>query len=97
MALILAGEFYAGVTGMDLAILGFLAMLPASDLAIAIVNRNVTNRWGPKCLPALSLKEGVPDSLRTLLVVPILIRARTTSPSRSRAWKFIIFPMPTRA
>ncbi len=73
MALILVGEFYAGVTGMDLAILGFLALLPASDLAIATVNRNVTNRWGPRCLPALSLKEGVPDSLRTLLVVPILI------------------------
>jgi cyclic beta-1,2-glucan synthetase len=73
VALILAGEFYAGVTGIDLAILGFLALLPASDLAIATVNRNVTNRWGPKCLPALALKEGVPDSLRTLLVVPILI------------------------
>jgi cyclic beta-1,2-glucan synthetase len=73
VALILAGEFYAGVTGAELAILGFLALLPASDLAIATVNRNVTNRWGPKCLPALELKEGVPDSLRTLLVVPVLI------------------------
>jgi len=73
VALILAGESYAGVTGVDLAILGVLAILPASDLAIATVNRNVTNRWGPKCLPALSLKDGVPDSLRTLLVVPVLI------------------------
>ncbi len=58
-----------------LALLGVLAILPASDLAIAVVNRNVTNRWDPKCLPALSLKEGVPDALRTLLVVPILLRA----------------------
>ena len=73
VALILLGEFYAGVTGADLAILGFLALMPASDLAIATVNRNVTNRWGPKCLPALALKEGVPDSLRTLLAVPVLI------------------------
>ena len=73
IALILAVEFYAGVTGRDLATLGFLAILPAADLAIATVNRNVTNRWGPKCLPALSLKEGVPDSLGTLLVVPVLI------------------------
>jgi cyclic beta-1,2-glucan synthetase len=73
VALILAGEFYAGVMGAELLILGFLALLPASDLAVAAVNRNVTNRWAPKCLPALSLKEGVPDSLRTLLVVPILI------------------------
>ena len=73
VALILAGEFYAGITGSTLVVLGILALVPASDLAIATINRNVTNRWGPKCLPALALKEGVPDSLRTLLVVPILI------------------------
>jgi len=51
----------------------FLALLPASDLAIALVNRMVTKRWGPACLPALALKDGVPDELRTLLAVPVLL------------------------
>jgi cyclic beta-1,2-glucan synthetase len=73
VALVLVEEFYAGINGIALWVLGFFALLPASDLAIATVNRNVTNRWGPKCLPALALKEGVPDSLRTLLTVPILL------------------------
>ena len=53
--------------------MALLALVPASDVAIAMVNRSVTNRWGPKSLPALSLKEGVPDSLKTLLVVPVLL------------------------
>ena len=64
---------YAGVSQTFLAIFALLALLPASDLATAIVNRTIANRWGPKILPALALKEGVPDSLRTLLVVPVLL------------------------
>ena len=53
--------------------LGILAILPAYDIAIAMVNRIVTNRWAPRSLPALALRDGVPDSLKTLLVVPVLL------------------------
>ncbi|MDB5740179.1 MAG: glycosyltransferase 36, partial [Alphaproteobacteria bacterium] len=62
--------------GLDLDILpllAFVGFVPATELATAIVNRVVTNRWAPKILPALSLKEGVPDSLSTVLVVPVLL------------------------
>ena len=51
----------------------FLALLPASDLAMALINRTVTRRRQPQCLPGLSLKDGVPDALRTMLVVPTLL------------------------
>ncbi len=51
----------------------FLALLPASDLAIALVNRGVTKRLGPASLPAMDLREGIPDNLKTLLVVPTLL------------------------
>ena len=51
----------------------FLALLPASDLAVALVNRSVTRRRQPQSLPGLSLKQGVPDDLRTMLVVPTLL------------------------
>lgn len=74
--LVAAGFIAIALAGIDRALfvpLGFLAILPASDLAIAIVNRSVTNRWGPKCLPAMALKDGVPDTYRTLLVVPVLL------------------------
>jgi cyclic beta-1,2-glucan synthetase len=50
-----------------------LAFLPASELAVALINRLATNRWRPETLPALELKDGVPDSLGTVLVVPILL------------------------
>ena len=53
--------------------LAVLALLPASELAVALVNRLATNRWRPEILPALELKDGVPDSLGTVLVVPILL------------------------
>ena len=56
-----------------LPLLVFVGFVPASDLATALVNRVVTNRWAPEILPALSLKEGVPDFLSTVLVVPVLL------------------------
>ena len=95
------GQFFiglgAGVAGGMIAIMAVLALLPASDVAVALVNRSVTNRWGPRSLPALALKEGVPDSLKTLLVVPVLLTVtRIPLTTRSRGWRCTISPMPTR-
>ena len=50
----------AGASDWVLGAAAFLALLPASDLAIAIINRMVTKQRQPQCLPALSLKDGVP-------------------------------------
>ena len=50
-----------------------LALEPASDFAMALVNRLITQRMGPACLPGMALRDGIPDSLRTLLVVPVLL------------------------
>jgi cyclic beta-1,2-glucan synthetase len=49
------------------------ALVPASDLAIAIVNRMVTHQVGAMQLPGLELRNGVPDGLRTLIAVPTLL------------------------
>jgi cyclic beta-1,2-glucan synthetase len=59
-----------------LILLGLLALAPASDLALALVNRFVTTRLGPRALPGLELRDGVPESLRTMLVVPTLLTTR---------------------
>jgi len=66
-------EFGQGATGWALALAAFLALLPASDLGVALVNRVVTRQRQPQPLPALSLKNGVPAELRTVLVVPTLL------------------------
>ena len=66
----------SGVDGATLLLLGLLALIPASDAALALVNRGVTRRFGPKPLPGLELRDGVPPSLRTLVVVPTLLTTR---------------------
>ena len=64
---------HAGAGGLTLALLVLLALVPAADLAIALVNRDVTSRHRPDLLPGLALREGVPASLRTMVAVPTLL------------------------
>ncbi len=62
-----------GPAGLGLLIVGLLGLGPASDLAVALVNRIVTDVLGPRILPRLELTDGVPSDLRTLVVVPTLL------------------------
>ncbi len=73
VALPLLHERKAGLPAWGLALLGALAVVPASDLAIALINRLVTDLLGPRALPRLELRDGVPPRLRTLVVVPALL------------------------
>jgi cyclic beta-1,2-glucan synthetase len=57
-------------------ILAMLAIIPAMDAAVAIVNRAVTTVIGPALIPALELRDGVPPSLRTIVVMPTLLTTR---------------------
>ncbi len=63
----------AGAGGLTLALLVLLALVPAADLAVALVNRDVTSRHKPDLLPGLALREGVPASLRTMVAVPTVL------------------------
>ena len=76
-ALILAVPLLAGgiggSAGIGVVIVAILALGPASDLAIALVERTVTHVLGPRPLPRLDLDDGVPSTLRTLVVVPTLL------------------------
>src|SRR5437773_659796 len=66
------------VPWMTLALLGLLLLLPASELAVLIVNYLVTSLLPPEVSPKMSFqKEGIPDDCRTLVVVPMLL----TTPS----------------
>ncbi len=69
----LIGVAYYGVLGWPVAVLALSALIPASDLAIAIVNRVITHQVGAMQLPGLELRDGVPAALRTLVVVPTLL------------------------
>jgi cyclic beta-1,2-glucan synthetase len=66
------------VSGLTLGLLGFLLVLPASELAVLALSYFVTSLLPPQVLPKLSFeKEGIPDDCRTLVVVPMLL----TTPS----------------
>ena len=73
LALPLLAAWASGVGPVGLVVLALLAVVPASDLAIALLNRSVTALVTPAVLARLELREGVPPHLRTLVVVPMLL------------------------
>ena len=54
-------------------LLGLLAAVPASDLAIALINRAVMGLLAPRRLPRMDLRHGIPRHLRTIVVMPTLL------------------------
>ncbi|HVN88928.1 MAG TPA: glucoamylase family protein [Candidatus Binataceae bacterium] len=72
-ALSLVALAKTGTGEWTLVVFAFLALIPALDVSVAVVNRGVTNRFGPQVLPGLELRDGVPSALRTLIVVPTLL------------------------
>ena len=64
-------------------LIAILALIPASDLAIALVNWEVTHVLGPRALPRLDLDDGVPTHLRTLVVVPMLLTNEADAQSQA--------------
>jgi cyclic beta-1,2-glucan synthetase len=63
----------SGASAGGLLLLGLLAAVPASDLAIALVNRAVMGLLGPRRLPRMELRQGIPEDLRTIVVIPALL------------------------
>ncbi|MFO1153283.1 MAG: glucoamylase family protein [Rhodospirillales bacterium] len=53
--------------------LALLALIPATEPAVALVNRTVAAVLNPRRLPRLELIDGVPQPLRTMVVVPVLL------------------------
>ncbi|HYV20171.1 MAG TPA: glucoamylase family protein [Verrucomicrobiae bacterium] len=66
--------FAAGAAPRVLALLALFALVPASEIAIAIVQRLVPWLIPARLLPKLELAGGVPAELRTLVAVPTMIR-----------------------
>ncbi|MBZ5586975.1 MAG: carbohydrate-binding protein [Acidobacteriia bacterium] len=62
----------AGTAGMATAA-ALLALLPASELAVLLVQRIVAWLVPPRRLPRLDLGEGIPENARTMVVVPVLL------------------------
>ncbi|MGI6685622.1 MAG: GH36-type glycosyl hydrolase domain-containing protein [Bacillota bacterium] len=56
-----------------LILVGILVLIPASDIAINLIQRIITNRIRASFLPKLSYDRGITEEARTLVVVPTLL------------------------
>lgn len=73
LAIPLSIALWTGLNPSRLLVLGLLGFVPAVDLAVALVNQMVTRGFRAILLPALDLSDGIPERLRTLVAVPILL------------------------
>ena len=64
---------WAGVSVLLTVLLGALAILPASEVAVQLVNYAVTRLLPPRTLPKMDFEQGVPQTFRTLVVVPMML------------------------
>jgi cyclic beta-1,2-glucan synthetase len=53
-----------------------IAILPASDFGLAMVNYIITRLMDAAVIPGFALRDGVPESLQTLVVMPVLLTSR---------------------
>jgi cyclic beta-1,2-glucan synthetase len=50
-----------------------LALIPASDLALSILNFDVTHLFRPRVLPRMNTAAGVTEAARTMVVIPTIL------------------------
>ncbi len=63
----------SGLSPLWLVGLAILGLIPAVDLAVALVNHVVTQGFRATLLPAMALRGGITPDLRTLVAVPTLL------------------------
>jgi cellobiose phosphorylase len=63
----------AGGSRIVLAWLALFTLGPASDLAVSVVQRLVAGLARPRRLPRLTFEDGVPETSRTMVVIPTIL------------------------
>jgi cyclic beta-1,2-glucan synthetase len=74
--LVAAAVLYARHAGATPAVVVFVALvvlLPASDIAVSCVQRLVARVLPPQRLPRFDFSHGVPDTARTMVIVPTML------------------------
>jgi cyclic beta-1,2-glucan synthetase len=72
LALPLTLGFTAPMPGSLVFLLGLCLLIPVSDIAIGCINQLIISGLPPRHLPRLEFKQGVPEALSTLIVVPTM-------------------------
>ncbi|MGZ8845886.1 MAG: glucoamylase family protein, partial [Pyrinomonadaceae bacterium] len=65
--------------GVAIAVLAaLLALIPASDFALNVLNWDITHLFEPRLLPKIDLSHGIPAEARTMVVVPVILSDQPT-------------------
>jgi cyclic beta-1,2-glucan synthetase len=74
---VLALMYSYGVDWWFLILTALLALLPASDLAITVLNWDLTHFFPPRLLPRMETKSGIPEDAATFVVVPTIFMSES--------------------
>ena len=72
LGFLLSALNYYGASWPILIIAAITALIPATDLALTLVNWDLTHFFPPRLLPRLSTTQGIPESASTFVVVPTI-------------------------
>jgi cyclic beta-1,2-glucan synthetase len=76
---LLAFAVFASGAGVALTVLtAILTLLPATDLALSVLNWDITHFFAPEVLPKIDLSKGIPAEARTMVVVPVIFNDQAT-------------------
>lgn len=76
---LLVGAVLCFGAGWPLAVaFGLLSLIPASDLALGVLNWDVTHLFSPRLLARIDASKGIPEEGRTMVVVPTLFTSEAT-------------------
>ncbi|MFS8085330.1 MAG: hypothetical protein ACMG6H_06845, partial [Acidobacteriota bacterium] len=78
LGLILAALLRAHAGPLMTVIALLLALSPASDLALSVLNWDITHTFEPRLLPKIGLAKGIPAEARTMVVVPVIFNDEDT-------------------
>ncbi len=69
------GAFWEGMPHPSILVLVLLAMCPVSEVAIGFLNRQWLRAFPARHLPRLALESGLDADMKTLVVVPTMLRS----------------------
>jgi cyclic beta-1,2-glucan synthetase len=70
--------FQSGASPLMLFVSALVVLIPASDLALSVLNWDVTRIFHPRVLPRMDTKSGIPEDARTFVVIPTLFTSGET-------------------
>lgn len=66
--------------GWELCLLaGLVSLIPASEVAVAVVNVFITKLLAPRVLPKLDFVDGIPPEFRTMVVIPGMLTRKQSA------------------